>query len=349
MTWIDRTDWHAERGRQLVQLMAQVYPDRDLVKALLQDSRIPLTYLPSGGTMGKIWRDLAADLQGAGLLRGLLDEAVGRKPQLAPALAPIDADDPAFPGNPIDRYLVRLVGPGRVPIIDRSELRNKLKNFIEYPMPVLIIKGSPRSGKSHSFELIKHVIGDADSPKLIWIDFAPAAYGTSAADLTRLICTRLRLEDVSGGPVRTTAVRNAAELGDALLGAYNDKFDDKVKRILVIDGLNRTDLQSDVYALIGKLVVDVVNNQFIRTQLVVTGYMGAFDRDLNWKMETDVTAAINQTHVYKYFEDLGVDLGRNLQPTDLNAMVATAMAGSPGLEDLADRVRTKAMELVAGP
>lgn len=343
MTWIDGTSWNPTRGRQLVKLLAQVYDSEEAVRKVLDDSGIGCGYLPAPMQLQLLWHELAYSLHSARMLGVLLAVMAQDFPRLENRLAELSADDPAVAaGNPADTYQVRLLGPGRRPLIDRADLRDNLRRFLDQRLPVLVVRGANRSGKSFSFELMKHVAGGLDDPRLIQVDFSPVASGSTATALMAMLCSRLGLRDVTGGTRRTTRTRYAGELVDDLVGAY--RFKDRAIRIIVIDGLNRADLDNDVHDLVVKLAVEVVNAQLPRTQLVLTGYGGAFDRQLTYDLLTEDIAPITETHVRLFFE--GLELGRTLTRAELDDLVREAMAGGGELEDLGDRVRRLSLPLL---
>ncbi len=342
MSWIDRGSWNGHCGRQLVNLLANEYTSDVAMIKLLDDADIDRGNLPGNMPLRLRWHELAHSLQSAGLLGRLLVIVGDDFPALKEKLSELNQEDPAQNNGPGDRYEAQLVGPGRRPLIDRADLRDKLRRFIDNPFPVLVVRGEARCGKSFSFELIKHVIAHGDDSKLVWVDFSPAACGNSATALMAMICSRLGLPDVTDQPRTTTPKRYAGELVDDLVGIY--EFKDKAPRIIVVDGLNRPGLQSDVYDLVIKLSADVINQQLPRTQLVLTGYSGEFDRQLRYDILTEDVVPITETHVRLYFDQLVP--ARPLTPEQVNDLVRQAMAAAGDLEALEDRVRELALPLV---
>jgi hypothetical protein len=313
---------------------------------VLDDAKLSRGLMPgSSNRLGVRWYSLLNDVLLEGHLRSLLAVVVRDYPRLEPKIHELMQDDPReSDGNPLDPYEARLIGPGRQPMVDRIDLRGKLKQFLCDGVPVLVLRGPEQSGKSHSFELINHVTTRRMDTRVIFVDFAPPQYGTSAPDLMSLMCSRLGLRDISGRERRTTRTRFAAELVDDLVGIY--KFKDSVQRVIVIDGLNRSTLDADVSDLIVKLVVEVVNRQLPRTQLVLAGYGGLFEKKVTYSVLTEDIIPITETHVRLYFADIGTEVGKNLSKAKLDALVKKAMKGAPNLELLGDRVRQTALELV---
>jgi hypothetical protein len=345
MTWIDSGNWDPVRGKELVCLIAEAYSDGEMVR-LVDDAGISRQVLPAPDKLGLRWHSLLVGLNKDGRLRVLLRVAVDGRPALAEKIAVLDADDPQAAGNPPDPYHARLVGPGKHPMIDRVTLRGNLRRFLDEPMPVLVVRGPADCGKSHSFELIKHVVGGRADKELVHIDFAPDC-GTTAVELMDMIRARLDLPGVFRRPRDTTATRSAAQLMNEFVGAYRSK--DRTKRILVMDGLDRADLEPDVHALVARLAVEVVNLQLWCTQLVLTGYTGRFDPHIRYSIVPEDVRDITETDVLLYFEGLATDLGRPLSPERLAALVQAAMAGEPGLAALAERVQTAALALIEAP
>jgi hypothetical protein len=345
MIWIDRR-WNPQQGRELAKLLVRVYRSEDAVRDLLEDIDAAAEMPVGVPNIGVLWERLLENLNDSRRLRPLLDAVVANDAGLEAQVRELSEEEIcAGTGNPQDAYQVRLLGPARRPMIDRAELRRNLKGFMdERDRPVLLIRGPTQSGKSYSFQLMKHVAGGLDDPRLILIDFSYAASGNTATALMAMICSRLGLRDVTGRAKRTTATKFAAELVDDLVGAY--RFDDRITRILVIDGLNRPDLDPDVHNLVVKLATEVVNDQLSRTKLVLTGYPGTIDRQLSFSMMSEDIRTLTETDIWLYFKELSDELGKPLPEDELGDLVRKAMAGESGLEALADRVHELALGLV---
>ena len=248
-------------------------------------------------------------------------------------------------GNPQDAYDVQLLF-GRRPLIDRSELRSGLKHFLEDSYPLMVIRGQPRSGKTYSLELLQHVTTGEPNLLLIDVDFAPVANGDSAADLITKLCRRVDVEVMTDEDYATTRTRMAIALVDLFVGRYRNKIEDHRRRILVIDGLNRTDLQDDVHEAVAHLAVEVIKGRLPRTQLVLTGYGGTVDHDLDYGLVTEEVSTITQAHVRFFFENLV--LPTPLPEHKVSQLVQQAQVGNGDVKALAGRVRVLTLDLIGG-
>jgi hypothetical protein len=346
MTWIDQpTAWNRQRGRELTKLLAKIYQEKDEVRVLLENIGAENHLPPDSPTPEVRWHDLAKRLHGTRRLRELLELVVEDNPRLAGDIERLSADDPENAvGNPADAYQVRLIGPARRPLIDRTDFRSNLRQFLDQRWPVLLIRGPEKSGKSFSFELMNHVVGGLDDPRLTMIDFSHPASGNDAVALMAMIRDILGIEPLDAQPRTSTSTNLAKRLVHELVGDYT--FADMATRILVIDGLSRKDLAGDVNDMVVQLATDVVRGQLRRTKLVLTGYTGTFDEQIRHSVLPEDIRTITETDVWLYFRDLGTDLGKELTKTELDDLVAEAMRGEAGLEALADRVHKLVLSLV---
>lgn len=343
MSWIPGTTWNANRGRQLVELLSSIYPSEAAMLKLLDDSGVSRGNMPAPMPLILRWHEITHRLHSAQMLGQLLNTVYDDFPVLVGRLEELAEDDRTIPvGNPPDPYEVRLLGPGRRPMIDRTDLRNNLRRFITERLPVLVVRGPAQSGKSFSFELMKHVAGGRDDLRLVWVDFSSPACGNTASELMSMICSRLGLKNICGRTRRTTPTRFAAELVNDLVGVY--RFKDSATRVLVVDGLDRIDLQSDVSDLAAQLAIEVIHDQLTRTQLVLTGYNGSFNRQMRYDILTEDVATITESHIRLHFQ--GLVLSRELASAELDELVFQAMEFGDNLEELGDRVRELSLALI---
>jgi hypothetical protein len=340
VSWIDTGPWDQTRGRELVRLLSDVYRLQAEMQALMDNAQVPAELTPQPMRLGLMWGELLRTLLGRRMLRGFLRVVAADRPALAPGIAALDVDDSAG-GNPVDPFEVRLLPPGRRTLINRADLRIYLRRFIEEPWPVLIVRGPPRCGKSYSYQLMQHVVGDHDDWRLVKIDFSRPSSGSTAVELMAMLKRRLNL-NVPDRTSMTTATKFADELVDDLIGAYH--VDDRITRILVIDGLNRDDLTKDVHDFAARLAAEVADKQLPRTKLVLTGYAGSLDPGLAHVVLTEDVAGITDSHIRLFFSELNGGLSR----PELDRLVAEVMDGAPGIEVVGDRVRTLALSMIGG-
>lgn len=345
MGWVD-TYWERDRGRELVRLLAQTYSSAATVAALLDEAGLSREYLPAtAGNMRFFWTGLAQDLNGAGLLGRLLDQVVAEAPTLAEKLTLLD--QPAvlavLPAGAVgNKYDLYLLNPGRRPFINRSDLRQRLKELLEEDYPVLIIRGPENSGKSFSYKLLEQVTPPGVQP--LHVDFSSPGSGRRARDLMEVLCARMGIEPRPSAGRRTTDVRHANELVDDLVGKYN--AEPRRPRVVVIDGLNRIDLAKDVSHLVARLIAEVSNRQLPGIQLVLVGYSETFDQQFKPVVLVEDVAGITPTHLAQFFTKLGEADGRPLSEDAVQGLVTRAMRDSPPLHELPQRVMAEWRELV---
>jgi hypothetical protein len=342
MTWVDDRRWDADRGRALSELLVSVYPDQDRMHDLILRLGLSLGIMPPATTVGVQWWQLTLNLHAAGALRQAAALLVQQRPALAERVGELlNDDDPILDGNPADPYDVRIL-PGRRPLIDRHYLRVTLRDFITNRMPVFIVRGGARTGKSYSFQLVLHVLGGAPDVLVVHIDFSQSLSGNSAADLMTKLRRRLGLPRLEATAATTTAVRSAADLVDDLVGDY--RFADNKRRIVVIDGLNRADLQPDVSTLAAMLITEVMHNQLGTTQLVLTGFDGDTDPAAGGLIMSENVASITEFEIRNFFLDLVLD--RKLTSIELDELVAGSWDSDCDIEELNQRVRAKVLHLL---
>jgi len=345
MTWADGSRWDLTRGRALVELLVGGYPSEEHMRILVQELGMSLSVMPPPMELGLRWYELARKMHDAGTLRQAAESLVTNKPVLRVRVSELLDDDPAHAGNPQDPYEVLLLS-GQRPLIGRPDLRTALRDFLDGNLPVLVVRGDPRTGKSYSLQLILHVTDGHPDILVRYIDFSPAAAGNDASALMTKLRRRLGLPPAEDLGQPTTRARSATELVedlvDDLVGRY--EFRDQVRRILVVDGLNRLDLQADVHQLVGMLMKEVIYRQLPRTQLVLTGYAGQFDPALGDSITPEQVVPITAADVRFYFERLV--LHRTLTDDELDSLVGEVVTGEGDIEDLARRVRSAVLRLM---
>jgi hypothetical protein len=342
MTWVDGSHWDQVRGAALVDLLVTGYPGVYEMRAMLTELGMSLGVMPAQMNVGLMWFELAQTMHQSRTLRRAADLLVAKNPALAGRVAELLADDPGIiDGNPADPYQVVLL-PGRRPLIDRRDLRTTLKDFLDYNLPVFVVRGESRTGKTYSLQLILHVTAAMRDVLVVHVDFSQTATGDSAAALVAKLRSRLGLPQPGGSDDDSTRTRSALDQVDQLVGTY--RFNDDTRRIIVIDGLNRTGLQADVNQLAAMLITEVINRQLPRTQLVLTGYAGEVDPAYGDLVAKEDVLTITSAHIRSYFQDL--ILGRTLADDELNDLVTEALNGQGDIEDLAQRVRGCALRLL---
>lgn len=341
MSWVDEDRWDPERGKCLVALLVGRYHSPAEIEGALQSAGIDFEILEVEGSLGARWLMIARRATARRELRALVEVLRADTPALGRELDLLSADAGAADGNLADVYAVQLL-VGKRPLIDRARLRANLRDFLGEAIPVLVIRGDQRTGKSFSFELIQHVTKPEECLSVNYVDFSAVASGDSATDLMSKLRRRLGLPELVAREAETTRTRFATELVDDFVGQY--KVNDRESRVLVIDGLNRPDLRPDVYEMVAQLAGEVFRGQLPRTQLVLTGYTGGFDRVFDNLFLVDEVEKLNAIHVQTYFQTL--NLARPLPKKEVARLVELVMTGDDDIEALAGRARMLTLELL---
>lgn len=345
MGWIDQY-WEPAKGRELVRLLAQTYSDAPSVEALLDNADVGREFKQAtAGSMLLYWNGLTQDLNGAGLLRRLLDRVAVEWPTLDPQLVLLDQPQlmtVMAGGQPGSKYELYLLNPGRRPFINRSDLRQRLKELLEEKYPVLIIRGPDRCGKSFSYRLIEQVTPEGIQP--LHVDFSSPGTGRRARELMQVLCARMDIAPKAPTSRRTTDVRHANELVDDLVGKYN--AEPRRPRVVVIDGLNRVDLARDVNHLVARLIAEVSNRQLPGIQLVLVGYSETFDLQFQPLVLVEDVAGITPTHLAQFYTKLGETEGHPVTEETVQGLVSRALRESPSLHELPVKVMAEWRHLI---
>jgi hypothetical protein len=341
VTWVDGPGWNPERSRLLCELLVEGYASDSAMRGLVKSLGLGLGIMPEDAKLGVRWYTLATDLHRMGLLRRAAEELIRQSPVLADRVNRLLEDDPPDPGNPPDRYQAHLLS-GRRPLIDRVDLRYALRLFLTEQRPVLLVRGDPRTGKSYSFQLLLHVTDGWDGVDVVHADFSAATEGDDARALMTKLRSRLGLPRLQPADDPTTPVRSAGGLVDDLVGDYRQLA--PLRRIIVIDGLNRPDLQNDVHQVAAALIREVINRGLPQAQIVLTGYSGDIDPALSELIIAERLLTLTETEVREFFEGLMLD--RQLKAEEINELVTEAAVGQGDIGDIALRVQASVRKLL---
>ncbi|MFI7355902.1 AAA family ATPase [Streptomyces avidinii] len=176
--------------------------------------------------------------------------------------------------SPQDHFLSTVLGNGTEVFIDRMDLRDRLREFIEDPdKTVLVVDGEPDSGRSYTYHLIRH-IG-------LHSRFRPVRLTLNRASTAEQVI--LRLSEFVGDPRTALAPLNPTQLNDPL-----PEMETALHRIVsqataasgqywfVLDECDKLDVNSDVWDCIGKLALTIYEHRPVRPdaapRLVLLGY-----------------------------------------------------------------------------
>ncbi|MFE0735985.1 trypsin-like peptidase domain-containing protein [Streptomyces sp. NPDC058855] len=183
-------------------------------------------------------------------------------------------DDERLLRSPRDPFLSTLLQHGTVAFLDRTELREKLRALTaDAERPVLVVDGPPDSGRSYTYEFIRH-LGQHCGFRPVRVTLSRT---TTAARLVE------RLAAFVAGPGRDEIPLNPTRLNDPL-PAYEDAVHRVVARAsasgerfwLVLDDCDRLDPGSDAWDCIGVLARAVYEHAPVRIgtapRLVLLGH-----------------------------------------------------------------------------
>ncbi|MBT2459515.1 AAA family ATPase [Streptomyces sp. ISL-86] len=173
-----------------------------------------------------------------------------------------------------DHFRANVLRNGTEVFIDRADLRKSLKEFLaDSEKTVLVVDGAPDSGRSYSYNLIRH-LGQHYGFRPVRVTLSRTA---TAAKVIR------RLAEFVGDPGAATAPLNPTQLNDHL-----PSIDDAVHRVvsrataadeqfwLVLDECDKLDANSDVWDCIGQLALAIYEHTPVREEtaprLVLLGY-----------------------------------------------------------------------------
>ena len=351
----DPTAWDTAQGKRLRRLLAGVFTTEVAAQLILDDAGLEHLMKTGTGNPLYMWNHILRAAHQRGQLRTLLDSITAEEANRALVDQFEDLSRPALPdvaGNPADPYGVVLVGLQQRPMVDRANLRAHVRTLIDNRYPVLIIRDSilddelagrqkRRSGKSFSVEFINHIVASRDI-KLVLIDMNHRC--TSVDHVMQRICRCLGLTAVSAHTSDTTATKYAEELVDDLAGKLTDN---RSRIIVMIDGLDRDEVEKSVHDLAAYFAERVAKNQLPHIQLVLTGYHGDLGPRVGFPLIEEIDT-VTDAHVRAFFETLIQELtpGQPLPQDILDECVVEAITHIDDMEALEVVIRERALTLI---
>jgi hypothetical protein len=311
MLWVDEPNWSDETRRILIGALANAFRTGPVIEDVATSVGLEPADIPLGNTPREVWFTLAQVAYQKTVLRRLVEEASRRLPasnELRQVLAATVAGTVSR-YRAVDPYEACLFGGGhRSALIDRSELRTELKRMINEERPVLSVLGPTQTGKSYSLGLITH-IAEQLGYKVVALQIERQFSGdVTAKSLITVLGQRLGLRlDLSGIDTNTTGTNIATQLANVLTGSYPS---DGVRRLIVIDGLDREVVKDEVRDLVKSIADEIVLGQLNRTQLIVTGYEELFSPEVEDWLLTERIGNISQAHLRLFFERIFKDMGQ---------------------------------------
>ncbi|WP_405859486.1 trypsin-like peptidase domain-containing protein [Streptomyces sp. NBC_00090] len=254
-------------------------------------------------------RRLLAVLSGLDALAAIDDPHVFEQGAEARNLLTRLREDERLRRSPQDPFLSTLLKHGTEAFLDRAELREKLRGFLADPeQTVLVVDGPPDSGRSYTYELIRH-LGQHRGFRPVRVTLSRTS--TAAGLMKRLAAF------VAGPDAADEVSLNPTRLNDPL-----PCFEDAAHRIvgrataaeerfwIVLDDCDRLDPNSDVWDCIGVLARAIYEHTPVRKEtvprLVLLGYSTAM-RQLPYEVRKnecrDTTRPVDGDDLRAFFEE----------------------------------------------
>ena len=236
-----------------------------------------------------------------------------------------------------DPYASAFVGlRGARAVIDRAALRSAVRDLVNDDYWVLVVHGEPRSGKSHTWLFIEHLrrtghlLGSTRLTRVSTHDWSDEAEVTGNA-VAQVLGRRLGLSVLSApsGELDDAAVRKFLDL---LLGVYPD---DGTTRWIVLDGLDRPNVQDGARDLARGLIKLVDGGDLPRTRLVITG-LDPFGLHLGHTVLTEHIPVINEHLLRGFLTDVAANLGRTALEAEIAECMGTILRPDGAAADLAE-------------
>ncbi|WP_338492100.1 trypsin-like peptidase domain-containing protein [Streptomyces sp. SJL17-4] len=240
-------------------------------------------------------------------------------------------EDESLRRSPRDPFHSHLLKHGTAVFLDRSELREKLRGFLADPeQTVFIVDGPPDSGRSYTYEFIRHM-GQHE-------DFRPIRVTLSRTSTAAGLMERLSA--FVAGPTAEGFPLNPTRLNDPL-----PCLEDAAHRIvarataaegrfwLVLDDCDRLDPHSDVWDAIGVLARAIYEHTPVRAdnvpRLVLLGYATTM-RQLPYEIRKnecrDTTRLADEGDLRTFFREFFTDTTSPGQEDTVRALTETAVA-----------------------
>ncbi|MFF0558189.1 trypsin-like peptidase domain-containing protein [Streptomyces sp. NPDC004266] len=253
-------------------------------------------------------------------------------------------EDERLRRSPRDPFHSTLLKHGTEVFLDRGELREKLRAFLADPeQTVFVVDGPPDSGRSYTYELIRHLGQHCD--------FRPVRVTLSRTSTAARLMERLSA--FVAGPQGDRVPLDPTRLNDPL-----PCFEDAAHRIvarataaeegfwLVLDDCDRLDPHSDVWDCIGVLARAIYEHTPVRAEtvprLVLLGYAPTM-RQLPYEVRKnecrDTTRLADENDLRSFFREFFADAAPAGQEETVHELTETAVAEvlraveSPSTED----------------
>jgi hypothetical protein len=336
------TELDDPRTREVVRLLTErVYGQQKVAATLEAAGLVPGKYTLDPAELAWLAAvpDAARQRRLGLLLQRVADAEPAFLPELHRRMAPLVATPFAAGAwyHYADPLRCRFVGPGaRRAVVDRNGLRQALQALASDDFRVLLVTGEPRSGKSHTWVLVDHLrsagslLGSHRFARVTTHHWSGDVHGQ---DLARSLIAKLAL-DVVVQPANEADETMVRKLLDGMVGLYPA---DGVTRWIVLDGLDRANVQGAAHDF-ARTLVDLVNaGELPDTRLIVTG-LDPLGLDAGYGLQYERIPAIDEALVRSFVLDVAAHLARDVDAAEVDALVAEVLAaGGDGDErDLAE-------------
>lgn len=333
--WIDQpATEHDEASKELVELLTEVLRlPQEAREAIEEVPDIDLGDVawPVPFRARRFWTQNVLDLRRKAALKQLIENMAERFPPRRDdfvrflELRSVEGGGWYAIDHPLQ---AQFVGAGSArPLVNRSELRRFLGMLAEQGFRTLNILGPSASGKSFSLQLIQ-VLAEHQGASVLPVDVAD--WGTSPFDAVSLVeafALQLNID------VDTSVVDNAPDphtrarlLVYALRGAFPAS---ETVRWIVIDGLDRANVQADALAFVERLLKSVdEDGSPPNVRLVVTG----FDGILPEQSRVEHIRSITRDDVWALFEVASRQLAWTVTEAQLQEWTNEAVAAHEASE-----------------
>ena len=339
--WIDEiANEHDERSKALVELLTLVLSTQANIQAALETTPgVDLGDVPWPAVefrARRFWTRYVLDLRGKPALRNLVETMADRFPPKRQAFVgflELRAGRTAgwyVVDDPLDAIFV---GPGLShPMLDRKPLREQLRLLHKHGYRTLNITGGSASGKTFSLQLLQ-MLAEREGLSVLHVDVAD--WGTerfTAVSLVEAFAAQLRVtvnpQVIGGVPDPHTRARLLLyELREAFPKGSDVRW-------VVVDGLDRANVDPDARALVERLLKSIdVDGKPGNVRFVVTGFDGLLPLDTR----RDPIGGIVRGDVRELFELTAKQLGRAATKKKLDHWTDEVMRGyDPSRQDLGE-------------
>lgn len=342
--WIDETTAQPdETSVALVELLSKVLFYKEKIQPELEAIKeidLAAVRWPGGDFSARVfWSGYVLDLRQAGLLKPLVSHMATRFPaKKADFLAFLMRRTARLATswyevqNPLE---AQFVGTGAVqPMINRRRLRDELCKLHKDGFRTMNITGGSSSGKTFSFQLVRALAQRERFPVLL-VDVAD--WGSERFTARHLVDRIASHRKFTVPADAALAAPDAHTRARELMTAVEDHFPEAAASTpwwLVIDGLDRANVDLDARAFVEKLLRSVdVNGRLGEVRLVVTG----FDGLLPPQTCREAIGAITRGDVRELFEVSAAQLDYPATDAELDEWTDRVWnAYDPAVDDLTD-------------